>query len=998
MEFSKFSIFKMIEKFLREKKIKRRQFVVFLSLALVVALATAGALKLTGVTRTVDLTVIKCPAAIHEHVDGCYNGENNLICGYADFVVHTHGPDCYCEGVLTCKLPEIKAHKHTENCYLREEYLAEDQAPEEQIDEGHSHTDACYTETSLLTCDPEESGEEEGHVHTDACYTVQKELSCGLRETESSVQISADKVYKVRETLVCEKEEIVLHTHTDGCFKEAVFDEHGTMVSLASRLPKDVTVPDSWTRGMVPACGQIQIEAHVHGAGCLDTIKLPPEEVETYVSTLRADAAQSEPDDSRDYWSGTKKGAARKDIGNDDGTKTIQVQFTWSVTINFPDDESWTDFTYTDSFRQTMTGWILQENGEKVWAEDYPIHHYQIRSQLEKELTGALKLRLAEAGLENDLSYTFVYKDPDGNEVVDGGAEVVGFEIRFGREAGQNLHGRSISFDYTSIVDTQDFVDRADYMIGSDFTLPGFEGTGDFYFQYTDRVTNESETGDISVKKIWRDVKGGLLTDGIPGRVQIILKQYAFKGGIYFTEEPEDPENWCKLTLYIYQSEADDRHDVWVKSLSGEVLGKNKATVWIPMHALVQFSADYRDFESGEGTAPSGNWSYTFNLKDVFSCELTIIVNDDSDNVFLNVIGKAPAGFKPSGESVQYSDVITLDADCDWSYIWEQLPMNDDHGTQYVYTIEEVQVPDGFYDIVEDDGNGAFTVTNRKQMEPGKITVDIKWIDTEGNPLVTHPDEVEVVLQKKVAKGVTEDGGDDFEWVTVENSGVKLPNEKGEWIASWTGLEEGEYRVAEKEIGGGYAYICTYTVYDSEGNKQTNMESLPGNAGFVTVTNIYVIAEDGETVVVKIWEYEDGTPDPDHPDSITIVIKRAKKASGSETEPPSETTTVPVTSGSEPVTSGSTPVTSGSTPVTSGSTPVTSGSTPVTSGSTPVTSGSTPVTSGTEPVTTEPNNPPKTGDETNLLLYIIPMLISGGGLLAAALYGFMQRDGRKKKK
>ncbi|MCH5191515.1 MAG: Cna B-type domain-containing protein [Oscillospiraceae bacterium] len=915
------SVFKMIENFIQEKKIKHTWLIIFLCMALVVALTTAGALKLTGIAQTRTLTVLNCPAEIHEHVDGCYDIGENLSCGYADFVVHTHSLDCYFDDVLTCELPVIEAHEHTEDCYSQEEYLI---------------------------CGQTQSKESDGedHIHTDECY-------------------------ETRETLSCDKEDILLHTHTAECFKEAVFDENGTMISLTSQLPEDVTVPDTWTRDMVPACGHLQIEEHIHGAGCLDTVKFTPEEAEAYTDSMGDDETQTDTDSN---WNGTLEGMGRKDIGNDDGTKTVVEQLTWSATINFPNDDTWTDFIYTDSFRQTMTGWVLQENGEKTWEEDHLIHHYRTLSRLDKELNDSLSFWLAQSDLENDLTYTFIYKDQDGNEVTDDSAEVIYFEIHFKREAGKNLHGQSINIDYTSLVDTEDFVNNTNYNIDNDFTLPEFTGTGNFCFRYTDHISNETETGDISVQNVWLNVEGDPQTDNLPDNVEMVLKQYAFKGGIYLTEKPEDTKNWCELTLRIEQGSEDNQHDVWIKTLDEEILGEKTATVWIPRNSQVQLSADDR----------ASTWNYTFNVKNVSAYELTIPVDTNINSIFLSVIGKAPTGFIPTGDFTKYGGTITLNGDDDdWSHTWEQLPLDDGNDTRYVYTVEQEEVPDGYYTNVENDGEGTFTVTNRKSMEPGKITVEKIWVDDEGYPLAIHPDSVEIELQKRSSA--------DDEWDTVENGRITLPNDKGEWTASWTGLEDGEYRVVEKKIDG-YLVSYAYSTYDDQGNRHTSSTSLSGNAGFATVVNVKTLADDGDIVVVKVWEYEDGTPDTSHPGSVDIVIKRARMSPPEESEPSSE----PETDLSEPNTSETvTSVTDSSEPNTSETvTSVTDTSETVTSGTdTPEMSTSKTDTSSNSSIF---DRIPNTDDNSKLIPYIIAAVISG--ILFVTFACAASKAGRRKKK
>ena len=132
----------MIENFLWEKKVKHKQLAVFVSLALIVVLITVAALKLTGVAKNNELTMLECPVEIHEHTEECYDGADTLICGYADFVIHTHSLDCYYDDTLICDLPVIEAHEHTDACYSKEDTLVCELAETEQTSaNAHTHTD-----------------------------------------------------------------------------------------------------------------------------------------------------------------------------------------------------------------------------------------------------------------------------------------------------------------------------------------------------------------------------------------------------------------------------------------------------------------------------------------------------------------------------------------------------------------------------------------------------------------------------------------------------------------------------------------------------------------------------------------------------------------------------------------------------------------------------------------------------------------------------------------
>ena len=103
---------------------------------------------------------------IHRHIPECYDSENVLQCGMADYIVHTHDASCAdAEGKLVCELPEVAVHEHIANkCYL-------------EVKTSHIHKDACYIEEKGdLLCGLDET---DGHTHTEACY-IAGDLKCEL--------------------------------------------------------------------------------------------------------------------------------------------------------------------------------------------------------------------------------------------------------------------------------------------------------------------------------------------------------------------------------------------------------------------------------------------------------------------------------------------------------------------------------------------------------------------------------------------------------------------------------------------------------------------------------------------------------------------------------------------------------------------------------------------------------------------------------------------------
>lgn len=231
--------------------------------------------QVTSITRKVPVCTVE-GLDIHVHSEKCYDDQKNLICGYADFVAHKHDASCYREdGTLWCPLEEREPHVHDASCYtLPEPHVHTDECYTTERGEltctEHVHTDECYTETTGLTCGLEESEahhhddschdaegnlvcgqeESEGHHHSESCYGPVRTLNCGHegdhQHTDAcyeqkkvlTCELSTDPV--TTPVLVCDKEEIILHTHTAECY-----DKDGKRT-----------------------CGQVEIKEHKHTDAC----------------------------------------------------------------------------------------------------------------------------------------------------------------------------------------------------------------------------------------------------------------------------------------------------------------------------------------------------------------------------------------------------------------------------------------------------------------------------------------------------------------------------------------------------------------------------------------------------------------------------------------------------------------------------------------------------------------------------------------------------------
>ena len=279
---------------------------------------------------------LHCSWTPHNHEDACYDSEKQVICGYADYAVHTHEEHCRnAAGALVCQLPERKEHQHNADCYgpytiyacnLQEgdgAHVHEDACYilptlcQLEETEGHTHVSTCYGQAPLI-CQPETTGSTAEttlpeHTHTEECYG-QPELTCSLAEApahthvpecyggkqlvctipEQEGHIHNDTCgLETGQKLICEKEEISLHTHLSVCPEEncpeetcphiLCWNKEGQLICqkpevLSHQHTEDCFVPHAHTDACYEAAetGVVQIcPYHVHEASCYDEAGQP---------------------------------------------------------------------------------------------------------------------------------------------------------------------------------------------------------------------------------------------------------------------------------------------------------------------------------------------------------------------------------------------------------------------------------------------------------------------------------------------------------------------------------------------------------------------------------------------------------------------------------------------------------------------------------------------------------------------------------------------------
>ena len=187
-------------------------------------------------------------------------------------------------------------------------------------------------------------------------------------------------------------------------------------------------------------------------------------------------------------------------------------------------------------------------------------------------------------------------------------------------------------------------------------------------------------------------------------------------------------------------------------------------------------------------------------------------------------------GKRPDSVKVQLKadgnvqEEVELNAGNNWKHEWTDLAKKNG-GTDITYTVEEVNVPDGYTASVTGDAKTGFTITNKYTPESTSIKVEKKWADSN-NQDGKKPDSVKVQLKANdVPKGAE----------------IEL-NAGNNWKHEWTDLA--------KKNGG---TDITYTVEEID-VPDGYRASVSGDAetGF-TITNTHTPATTS-VLVKKTWD------------------------------------------------------------------------------------------------------------------------------------------------
>jgi len=299
--------------------------------------------------------------------------------------------------------------------------------------------------------------------------------------------------------------------------------------------------------------------------------------------------------------------------------------------------------------------------------------------------------------------------------------------------------------------------------------------TGDADAGYTVTITNTHIPAVITVDvtKEWKD---GDNVDNIRPTevaVQLYVDDEANGEPVILNESNNWTYEWTDLTKYrvgkvgelvVYEVKEVNIPENYKETIDKKVSETTNSFIITNTH---------KPFET-EVTVTK-EWNDDKNRDNVRPEEIQVQLYEVQDNVMVPV--KEP---------------VTLNKDNNWTYTWNNLPVNKngengEHGIAIEYTVDELgteQLAEIGYikEAIKGDATNGFTITNTREIDTTEVSVEKKW-DDNNNRFKLRPESIQVQLYKfndagkmvPVQDAVTLDANNNWKYTFTE-----LPvNEKG---------------------------------------------------------------------------------------------------------------------------------------------------------------------------------------------------------------------------
>ena len=290
------------------------------------------------------------------------------------------------------------------------------------------------------------------------------------------------------------------------------------------------------------------------------------------------------------------------------------------------------------------------------------------------------------------------------------------------------------------------------------------------------KLSFEDTKTTITTKKLWDDFENKHQTRPATVKVQLMQNGKQYGNAIELKASDNWTYTWTELPAY------DANNNAYIYTVE---------EVDVPTNYDVTYSEDML--------------TITNTLKNVTEKMVTKVWNDFNNSV----------GLRPTTISVQLLQnsepykTVELSEINNWKATWSNLPKYDNKGNEYIYSVKEETVPDGYEVTYSDD---TFTITNTLINVTEKTVTKI-W-DDFNNQNTTRPESIQVQLKQ--------DGENYGNPVTLAS------DENGNWLYKWTNLpkydlsgKEYEYTVEEIEVPGYTADYSedTFTITNTLVNK-----------------------------------------------------------------------------------------------------------------------------------------------------------------------------------
>ena len=222
------------------------------------------------------------------------------------------------------------------------------------------------------------------------------------------------------------------------------------------------------------------------------------------------------------------------------------------------------------------------------------------------------------------------------------------------------------------------------------------------------------------------------------------------------------------------------------------------------------------------------------------------------------------------GEPVQKAVIkaTSQDDDGNWIYTFENLPKYNHSTTEIEYTVEEINVPEGYIDTVEGDAETGYTITNEHTPNTVEIEITKVWEDADDQDgLRPTAEEFKESVHLK-ANGVITTDYDATKTVTDNGDNTytvkwtDLPEKLNKVTINYSVIEDAikDYETDEKEAADGGVIINRHTPEETEVTIEKVWEDNENQAGIrPDHIDLKLLADGEEIKTIRVETQGDGS-------------------------------------------------------------------------------------------------------------------------------------------